>query len=496
MSAIFLVQIICTLIFIKCQRRNIRKYIYSLINEINFPPKRKSIIEDSSLSNKRSRNNNTLNSDKKSINEKITKLGDKIKDKKKNINTEMREQLTEGVILNRRNITAAKKEKNKYTTKASIPTQYKKSKFSNQNKNILNTINLIDSGNEKGPYDHSSERKLKNLKKFGNNESRYKTKELLITSTSDKKSLFVKNNKKALILNSDDEKGGNHAILEDGVVKKIKDIKELKRKMKKDILYKIKKRQNLQKEKEERKKEVFVTYEHKEFNDKEINELDFEEAITYDKRSFFQIFCSNLKEKQVIINTFCSKDPYRPFSIKLLVMNFSFSCYFVINGFLYNEEYVSAKLTSEESKSFSGYLSDSIERILFTSIVGGLISFIIGILFNTEKKIEDATEKHQDNKILLKGEIAKIYKCSNLLINCFLLVEFFCMIFFTVYIFCFCYVYPNNNIDWIESSLIVIGIMQFFSIFTSFLISFLKFLSVKCQWELCFKINAYLEEKL
>ncbi len=48
---------------------------------------------------------------------------------------------------------------------------------------------------------------------------------------------------------------------------------------------------------------------------------------------------------------------------------------------------ISTKLTSDESKSFSEYLSDSIERILFTSVVGGLISFIIGIFFVTEKKI-------------------------------------------------------------------------------------------------------------
>jgi len=297
-------------------------------------------------------------------------------------------------------------------------------------------------------------------------------------------------------VNEKNPKEKNNIILEDGALKNVTDIKILKRKMKKDILDKIKKRQNIQKEKEQKDKEVFVSFEHKEFNDKEINELDFEEAKLYDKRNFFQIFCFNLKENQVIVNTFCSKDPFKPFSMKLLFLNFNFSCYFVINGFLYNEEYVSTKLKSDESKSFSEYISDSIERILYTSIVGGLISFIIGILFDTEKKIENATEKNKDNKILLKGEIAKIYKCNNLLTDCFMIIQFITMVFFTIYIFCFCYVYPNNNIDWIESSFIVIGIMQLFSIFTCFLGSFLRYISVKCQWELCFKINAYLDGNL
>ena len=93
-----------------------------------------------------------------------------------------------------------------------------------------------------------------------------------------------------------------------------------------------------------------------------------------------------LKERHTLINTFCSQSNLKPFSTKLLVLIFSLTCYFVINGFLYNEEYVSQKMESK-GKSFYEYMSDSIERILYTSIVGGAISFIIGILLNTEKKL-------------------------------------------------------------------------------------------------------------
>ena len=165
--------------------------------------------------------------------------------------------------------------------------------------------------------------------------------------------------------------------------------------------------------------------------------------------------------------------------MKLLVLIFSFSCYFVINGFLYNEEYVSTKLESKGNKTFYEYLSDSIERILYTSIVGGIISFIIGILFNTEKKIDDAIEKHNGNKILLKGEIAKIFRISKIIMLCFIIIQFILMILFTIYIFCFCYVYPNNKLDWFESSLIVIGIIQIFSLFTCCLFTLIKYLGIK-----------------
>ena len=81
-------------------------------------------------------------------------------------------------------------------------------------------------------------------------------------------------------------------------------------------------------------------------------------------------------------------------------MNFSFSCYFVINGFFYNEEYLSSKLAREESRSFYEYLSDSIKRILYTSIIGGSIAVIIGLLIEIKKKIEKVTKKNKNNKIL------------------------------------------------------------------------------------------------
>ena len=94
-----------------------------------------------------------------------------------------------------------------------------------------------------------------------------------------------------------------------------------------------------------------VPYDHKNYDEKELNELDYDEAVIYDKRHFCQMLWYTLKEKQTLINTFFAQNNLKPFSMKLLVLIFSFSCYFVINGFLYNEEYVSTKLESSENFS-------------------------------------------------------------------------------------------------------------------------------------------------
>ena len=274
------------------------------------------------------------------------------------------------------------------------------------------------------------------------------------------------------------------------------DIQVLRKQIKKEIISKIKEHHKQRKENERIRRLTIVPYEHKEFDEKQLNELDYEEAVIYDKRNFFQMLWFSLKEKNTLINTFFSSSSLKPFPMKLLVLIFSFSCYFVINGFLYNEEYVSTKLESKDSKTFYEYLSDSIERILYTSIVGGIISFIIGILFNTEKKIDEVTNKYNGNKIMLKGEIAKIFRISKIIILCFTIIQFLLMVVFTIYIFCFCYVYPNNKLDWFESSLIVIGIIQIFSCFTCLLFTFIKYMGIKFQLEFCFKINSYFDDNL
>ena len=207
------------------------------------------------------------------------------------------------------------------------------------------------------------------------------------------------------------------------------------------------------------------------------------------------MFWYTLKQKQLIINTFCAEEQLKPFSIKLMVLIFSLSCYIVVNGLLYNEEYIS-KLFNSNGRNVGEYLLESIERIIYSSLVGGFISFIIGILFNTDKKIEDVIEKEKKNKILLKGEISKIYRWNIIMTIIFIIFQFIFMAFFTFYVFCFCYVYPNTKNDWIESNLVIIGFVQLPSVLVSLLISFVRFLSLNYNWELCFKINLFLEENL
>ena len=384
----------------------------------------------------------------------------------------------------------------------------KKNFCSNSNSNLEDKLNIYNISNENNIQEkegNNNEKEINiNIKK--NQEKNIKINEIKLDNGQKDITIFHRRNGIRLISAKKILKSNKPLLLDLGnnqsknsknkLNKKEEQTKDLKNKLRKEIISEIKDKLKNKRKLERKKKQIMVSYEHKEYNDKEINELDYDDAIIYDKRNYCKIFWYTLKEKQTLVNTFFVKDTLKPFSIKLLFLIFTFSCYFVINGFLYNEEYVSKKLKSEKSKTFVEYLSDSIERILYTSIVGGVISFTIGILFNTGKKIDNVINKNKNNKILLNGEIAKIYRCNNIRIIIFVVLQYILMIVFTIYIFCFCYVYPNNKLDWFESSLLVIGIMQSFSLFSSFILSSLKYLSIKFQWEICFKINTYLDDNL
>ena len=470
MAGIFLVQIILS-IAIKCQAKQVRNYICSLLRELNFPPK-KTINRDN---NKIKIIESIESSDKSKEIISIKMKSDRNKIKKHT-------QINLGISLgNKKDNNSFNKEKSK---KDNSTFDFNNNNDSNNNSKRLclsqSGCKYFDDSNYKNDndiYNKNSGIDESNEKSFRNsilNENKEK---------NDFNSYFHQKNNLDLI----NEDSNNEEI-------RVEDINQYKKKFKKELIAKVKNQLRLERLIEREKERRFIHYEYKNYDEKELNELDFEKAIIYDKRTFCQIFWYILRQKQIIINTFCEKSQLKLFSIKLLVMIFSFTCYFVINGFLYNEDYII--ILYGEERNLRQYFTDSIERIIYASLVGGLISFVIGIIFNTDKKIEGAIEKYKKNTILLKGEISKIYKCNNIILVLFIIFHLIIMAFFTFYVFCFCYVYPNSMIDWCESSLIVIGFIQFISFMMCILLSFSKYLSVKCRWELCFNINSYLEENI
>ena len=231
----------------------------------------------------------------------------------------------------------------------------------------------------------------------------------------------------------------------------------------------------------------------KDYDDDDLNEMDFDEALIYDHRGFWQLCWMEIKERQLIINTFFVKERLKPFSIKLIVFIFSITCYFVINGFLYDTKYVSKKL-KRAHKSVYFFFVDSIKRIIYSSIVGALVNVIVGLLFRSDKTLRKAQNKYKDNKILLNGEVVKIFKNMKITNFLFTLVNFILMLAVWIYIFCFCGVYRNCQIDWFESACIIIGVMQLFPIIISLLLALLRIIGLRLGMESCFRITAWISD--
>ena len=243
------------------------------------------------------------------------------------------------------------------------------------------------------------------------------------------------------------------------------------------------------------KKDYIHPYEEMDYDDEDLDELDYDEALIYDKRTFCDLFCNELKERQLIANTFWVKDKLKPFSIKLIVFIFNIACYLVINGFLFSEEYV-MKILRRTSKSFYYFIVDSTKRIVYSSVIGIIINIIVGILFRADKSIRKVQSKYPDNPVILHGEIVKIYKSTKNLYIVFTIINCIFMGIFIFYLFCFCGVYRNCQGDWFEGCFIVFVLMNILPLITSLLLACLRKLGLVCKMECFFKINSWIIENI
>ena len=245
----------------------------------------------------------------------------------------------------------------------------------------------------------------------------------------------------------------------------------------------------------EEKKDLIYPYEKIDYTDNDLDELDYDEALIYDKRTFCQIFCGQLKKRQLIANTFCVKDKLKPFSIKLILFIFNISCYLVINGFLFSEEYV-MKILRRKSKSFYYFIVDSTKRIIYSSIIGVVINIIVDLLFKSDKQIRKVQNKYQDNKVLMHGEIVKIYKSTKLIYIVFTIFNVFIMIIFIFYLFCFCGVYRNCQADWFEGCFINLYLLQFVSVLICYILAVFRKGGLNCKVDFLFKISSWIIDNL
>jgi hypothetical protein len=250
--------------------------------------------------------------------------------------------------------------------------------------------------------------------------------------------------------------------------------------------------------KEFNKNKIIITSKNKddlyiqEYLKTDLDDMDFDDALKKDKRKFFEYLNDNLKANQNIMNTFYTKEPLRPRTIKIILFILYIDLYLLVNGLFFNEEYISEIFHSKEEENFFTFIPRSIERIFYTTLVRGIIGYVIIFIFVEEKKIKGIFKREKESIIVLKYQILQVLKSIFTRFNYFIILSFIIVIFTLYYSLCFNYIYPHMINEWIKSSFVIIFVMQLISVVMCCLETIFRYMSFKCKSEKIYKISLLL----
>ena len=230
----------------------------------------------------------------------------------------------------------------------------------------------------------------------------------------------------------------------------------------------------------------------KEYLKPDLDDMEYDDAIKLDQRTFCQFLSDRLKEKQIIMDTFFNKENLRPMSIKILLLLVNIDLYFVVNGFFFNEQYISLLFNLTEEETFFSYIPRSYSRFFYCTLVGVIISIIIDCVFIEEKKIKRIFIREKDNPMQIRYEVSLNVNDIKTRYNVFGFLCLFIAIISWYYVSCFNNTYPGVKNEWIKSSLTIIIIMQILSILIAFLQAILRGISFSCKSEKVYKMNQFL----
>ena len=222
------------------------------------------------------------------------------------------------------------------------------------------------------------------------------------------------------------------------------------------------------------------------------DERDFDDVMDLDKRKFCEYFWDQFKSNQIFINTFCVVEILRPRSLKFLILIITIELYFVINALFYSEEYLIELFYSTEEETFFSFIPRRFNEFIYTSAVSGIISYLIGFFFVDEEKIKRTFRRDRNDSVKLKYDLSVIAKDIK---NKFIILvssSIILSILSFIYISCFNIVYPYIRIEWIKSSIFIVVLMQFITLFLTLAETCLRFMAIRFNSEKIFRLHLLL----
>ena len=182
------------------------------------------------------------------------------------------------------------------------------------------------------------------------------------------------------------------------------------------------------------------------YSNYEINTISYEEALENDKRTYFQFYISLLKLKHILIFTFNKNKDYNSYIIKLCLFLFSFPLCLATNALFFNDS------TMNKIYIYKYKFYDFFPLAFYTSIIIFFFEELLKILALSQQNILQI--KHERNKSNLNARTVAIVKCLKIKFICFFILSFVFLLFFWLYVACFCAVYKNTQIFLIQVMLL------------------------------------------
>ena len=210
-------------------------------------------------------------------------------------------------------------------------------------------------------------------------------------------------------------------------------------------------------------------------NDQELNSLLYEEAILLDKRTYFEYYCSLLRTKHLILFTFYINNDYNLFSLKICLFLLSFSLYFILNGFFFNEDNIHKIYI--DNGIFN--VINQIPQIMYSSVIAGLLNMLLKALSLSENAILKI--KKEKNFIRMIGLMLDVKKYLLLKFILFFILNYLLLLFFWYFLTCFCAVYTNTQKILFEDTLMSFGLSMLYPFGLNLLPGFFRIPALKAE---------------
>ena len=204
-------------------------------------------------------------------------------------------------------------------------------------------------------------------------------------------------------------------------------------------------------------------------NDYELNMLNFDQALQCDNREFCDIYCSLVKNKQLVCFSLFDFNSYNSPIIKKVIFFLSFIYHYGINSFFFTDDILDNIFVGEGKYDPMILTPNAVYSAMVTTV---LIKLIVDFLVLTEKKVLQIKNETTEEKA--NEEKKHLMKITCIKLSAFFFINIALLIFFWFYLTCFNAVYPNTQIFLVINTAISFVISNIFPFIYFIIPAFIK----------------------